>query len=731
MSTENIPFYRSIQGQLILWFLILGLVPLIVMGGVSYFNATTALDESTFDTLEGLNENKAVRIETWFQDSRDIIHTLGHLPGVDGGDNPDTLGIEVISSLRDNPEAIVAYTVAYETASEAMTSFVENFNRVDGAFLVDNNGIVSVSTNENLIAENTPISQVPTVDFERARRETYISDVQLSIDGVTNILVIGTPVSNHQTGVVTGVLILRVNLNEFADITLDRTGLGDTGESYLVNTTDQLMRTPSRFIENAVLNQQVNTFAVQQARNGVDRGVEHYKDYRGVDITGAWNTIEGTDWVLLTEIDDEEALGPSTDLRNLLLLIGGVTALVIAGASFFISRSISQPIVSVSEAASRVADGYLEEQVSINAQNELGVLASSFNTMTDNIQKLVGSERDSKQHLQDIVTDYTRFVEEVANGNLSSRLSLNGNFQDTDDDLYRLGANLNDMVSSLRDMAMQVRDTVASVSTAATQIQAAMTEQTATATEQDAAVTQTVATVEEVRATVQQTAERAQAVADASQASVNVSRNGQQAVANTVQGMELIRQRVEDIAENILMLSGRTQQIGEIIDTVNALAEQSKLLALNASIEAARAGEEGKGFAVVAMEVRQLAEQSREATARVRNILNEIQQATNTAVMVTEEGSKGAEAGMEMAGNAGDAIRELAATIEEAAQAALQIAGSTNQQTSGMDQLAAAMEQIQQATAQTAASARQTEQSIRELNDMSVRLEAAAARYEI
>jgi methyl-accepting chemotaxis protein len=123
-----------------------------------------------------------------------------------------------------------------------------------------------------------------------------------------------------------------------------------------------------------------------------------------------------------------------------------------------------------------------------------------------------------------------------------------------------------------------------------------------------------------------------------------------------------------------LSLSERTQQIGEIINTVNAIADQSKLLVLNASIEAARAGEEGRGFAVVAAEVRQLAEQSRRATARVGEILNEIQQATNTAVMVTEEGSKGAEHGMELVNRAGGAILKLAATLEGATQAAVQIA---------------------------------------------------------
>jgi methyl-accepting chemotaxis protein len=282
----------------------------------------------------------------------------------------------------------------------------------------------------------------------------------------------------------------------------------------------------------------------------------------------------------------------------------------------------------------------------------------------------------------------------------------------------------------LQNLVVQLQQTANRLVSAATEIQATASQQVATAIEQDATVTQTVATVEEVRVTVVQTAERAQSVAEASQQSVNISRAGEDTVADTIEGMRLIQQRVESIAETILMLSERTQQIGEIIDTVNALADQSKLLALNASIEAARAGEEGKGFAVVAMEVRQLAEQSREATSRVRDILSDIQKATNTAVMVTEEGSKGADAGMEQVEMAGIAIRELAQTLEEAAQAAMQIAASTHQQTNGMDQLATAMIQIKQASAQTAAGMKQTEQSVRDLMEMAQQLEQASARYQ-
>jgi methyl-accepting chemotaxis protein len=124
-------------------------------------------------------------------------------------------------------------------------------------------------------------------------------------------------------------------------------------------------------------------------------------------------------------------------------------------------------------------------------------------------------------------------------------------------------------------------------------------------------------------------------------------------------------------------------------------------LALNASIEAARAGDEGRGFAVVAREMRHLSGQSREATTKVSDILNEIQRAANTAVMVTEEGSKGAQEGMKLADSAGDSIRNLAAIIEEAARVAIQIAASTHQQTNAMDQLVVAMKSIKAASTQT------------------------------
>jgi methyl-accepting chemotaxis protein len=191
--------------------------------------------------------------------------------------------------------------------------------------------------------------------------------------------------------------------------------------------------------------------------------------------------------------------------------------------------------------------------------------------------------------------------------------------------------------------------------------------------------------------TLSDTSQQGQDVLQAARAAMDVSKTGQDVITNTVAGMETIQHQVEDIAQSILALSERTQQIGEIIGAVKEIMNQSKILALNASIEAARAGDEGLGFAVVAREMRALAEQAREATTGISKILNEIQSAANAAVMVTEEGSKGAQQGMELVNRAGEVIHDLTATIEEAAQLAVHIAASTHQQTAAMNQLVTTM----------------------------------------
>lgn len=273
-----------------------------------------------------------------------------------------------------------------------------------------------------------------------------------------------------------------------------------------------------------------------------------------------------------------------------------------------------------------------------------------------------------------------------------------------------------------RKLLRTVNETAQNVASAAAEILAATTQQASGAQEQAAAVSQTVTTVDEVSQTSDQAAQRAKAVADSSQRTVEISRSGRKAVDEAVAVMGSVKEQVEALAESILALAEQAQQIGEIIATVNEIAEQTNLLALNAAIEAARAGDQGKGFAVVASEVKALAEQSKKATAQVRQILGDIQKATNGAVMATEDGTKSVNSAIKVVDQAGETIRTLADTINETAQAAAQIAASSGQQAVGMAQIHQAMKNISQVTNQTLASTRQAERAAQDLDGLGSKL---------
>jgi CHASE3 domain sensor protein len=273
-----------------------------------------------------------------------------------------------------------------------------------------------------------------------------------------------------------------------------------------------------------------------------------------------------------------------------------------------------------------------------------------------------------------------------------------------------------------RAVTRHLHDAVATIASASTGILAATAQQASGAAEEETAIHQTTATADEVRQTVALTTEKARLVAKDVRETAEISRDGRRAVDESVRGTQEARARMEALAERILVLSDQAQAIGEIVRTVNGLAEQSNLLSVNAGIEAAKAGDAGRGFAVVASEVKSLAEQSRQATSQIRDILSEIQGATQAAVMAAEQGVKASEAGEVITTEAGEAIRKLGDRLAQAADSAQQILASSQQQMTGVDQVALAMQNIREASSQNMAATRQVEQAARELDNLSKRL---------
>ena len=479
---------------------------------------------------------------------------------------------------------------------------------------------------------------------------------------------------------------------------------------------------------------------------------------------------------------DSVEIKERTTLFTSLLL--GLAASVAIAIALLITRGITKPLATAVEVAERLAVGDTTAEIRVMGNDETGQLLRSmtrmlnrFKEMTDIARQIaVGdlaatvaplSERDAMGHaLAAMVTSLNVVAENakrIAVGDLSMQLTpqserdLMGNALATmmtglrematmtkgiaAGDLSltvrpqskrdEMGNALAAMVTSLREISRELIEGVTILASSSSQIMASTNQVASGAAETATAVSETTTTVEEVKQTAQLASQKARNVAETAQQAVKISQEGRKAVIDTIAGMNRIQVQMKSIAQTIVRLSEQSQTIGDIIATVNDLAEQSNLLAVNAAIEAAKAGEQGKGFGVVAQEVKSLAEQSKEATGRVRAILNDIQKATNASVLATEQGNKAVVEGVRQSQEAGESIRLMSDSIDQSAQAAVQIAASSQQQLTGMDQVALAMENIKQASEQNVVGMKQVEVTVQGLHDLGQKLKQLVAQYKV
>jgi methyl-accepting chemotaxis protein len=689
--------FNSLRIRLTLLFVGITIIPLVLVSVLIAQQGFNTLQNQALAMQEQIAHRAATALAAFFDERRNELLVLTNVYGLDYLDRGTQK--DILATLLSQQSTY------YELA--LMDSRGEEQIRLSRNETFTNNELVSRADDPQFqVAVQTGMTSFSSVFFDETARDRLVT--------------LAIPIEDLFTGEINHVLMAELRFQMIEESGLREFDL-DAGDDIYVTLPDGLIvshRNPSLVLRETVFN--------------LPEADGRYTGLDGDDVVVSTHPfdIDGLNLIVVAESAYAKATALAFDLTELATIITLISLVIAGGIVIWAVSRVVNPIVRMAQVARVVQKSDFSATADEAGEDEIAQLGRAFNRMTAQLQTFIREEQEKKAYLENTLVNYAAFIDDVAHGDLTQSLHLNGGLTD-EDDLYQLGFNLNVMVANLHTMAQQIREVGVEITASAAEIQAASAQQTASAAEQDAAVTQTVATVEEVQATVQQTAEWAQAVAQSSQQSIVISREGLDAVTATRDGMQRIRQQVDDIARTILMLSERTQQIGEIIETVNAIADQSKLLALNASIEAARAGEEGRGFAVVAMEVRQLAEQSREATARVSNILHEIQQATNEAVMVTEQGSKGTAVGMALVDQAGTAIRQLAQTIEDAAAAATQIAASTHQQTNGMSQLGMAMTQIKQTSTQTTSAMEQTNRSIENLMAMAHQMEVTVAQYEL
>lgn len=260
------------------------------------------------------------------------------------------------------------------------------------------------------------------------------------------------------------------------------------------------------------------------------------------------------------------------------------------------------------------------------------------------------------------------------------------------------------------------------MATSSTEIAATIEEQERTASQQAASVHETTTTMDELSASSKSTADQAESAAYGASLALGLTEGGKKAVGSTLDGMGILQEKVEAIAQQIIRLSEQTNQIGNISELVSDLANQTNMLALNAAVEAVRAGEHGKGFAVVAAEIRKLADESRKSALRINTLVADIQTAINSTVMATEEGTKTVLSGVELAKETADAFAGVAEAVNNVVLNNQQISLNVKQQAIAIGQVLDAMNSLSQGVGETANGLSQAKVGIKNLAEVAVEL---------
>lgn len=266
-----------------------------------------------------------------------------------------------------------------------------------------------------------------------------------------------------------------------------------------------------------------------------------------------------------------------------------------------------------------------------------------------------------------------------------------------------------------RTLGRQIGTAVGQVQSSSAELQAAATQQATGSKEQATAMSEISTTISELLATSRQITESAQRVAQIAEQTATAARAGDGTVETAHESVAGIRRQMDLVVNHMLALGTKSQQIGAVLEIVSELAEQTNILAINATIEAAGAGESGKRFAVVADEIRKLADRVAGSTKEIRGLIDDVRSAVNTTVMATETGSKAVDAGSKQFGHVAVSFKQIADLVVSTTAAAREIELSTKQQMTAVEQVNVAIRNVAQASRETEASSGQTQQTASQL----------------
>jgi len=472
-----------------------------------------------------------------------------------------------------------------------------------------------------------------------------------------------------QSGKVIGGVGMSYGVDKLIDDYITATKVGETGHPFFLSSKGVVVGHPDREMLLKDISREQGIGAMLTSPQG-----EGLRERDGKEKNVSWKRVPGWDWILAFSMDTDEVQSMARKERNMMILLGSLAVLGLIGVCLVALEKIAvKPLKLLEEYASGVASGDLDRPLGLRLSNEIGKLADSLRRMVENLKGKI-AEADEKSRLAKEESAHAAHAAQMAEQacQAAERAKSEG--------MIQAASELESVVEILGSASKVLSEQIGQSSRGAE--------------EEARRVAETATAMEEMNATVLEVARNASQAAETADMARRKAQDGSRAVTQVVQGIGEVQSQALAMKSDITSLGRQAEGIGQILGVISDIADQTNLLALNAAIEAARAGDAGRGFAVVADEVRKLAEKTMTATKEVGEAIKGIQEGTKRNIDNVEQSVLKIDATTGLAGESGDALREIVDLVDRTTDQVRSIATASEQQSAASEEINRSIEDV-------------------------------------